>query len=284
LKLLLLTICLVGISSLTAAQVVRQDSLVIESYQRSFVTVADSIQPGASIFFVLHGSGGNAAEMRTETKMLELVAKKSNIILVYPNGYKTFWNECRKASTAEANLLNINEQAFFKAMINHCATNFKADTNKVFVIGYSGGGHMAFKLAQTMPQAIKGIATICSNLPTPDNNDCAVTTRPLKVMLINGTADDVSPYNGGLMNTGNLKLGTVQSVQETLAYWVKVNGISKKPKTFKTIIPQSGATEMVITSYQQKRKQPVVLYTIVGGKHNIPKGLDAFVTAWTFFK
>ncbi|MEZ4903861.1 MAG: hypothetical protein R2822_19970 [Spirosomataceae bacterium] len=63
--------------------------------------------------FVLHGSGGNGKGMRNSTQQLETIAPHENILLVYPDGYQRYWNECRRTAQSVANMENINENAFF---------------------------------------------------------------------------------------------------------------------------------------------------------------------------
>jgi polyhydroxybutyrate depolymerase len=41
--------------------------------------------------------------------------------------------------------------------------------SRVFVFGYSGGGHMAFRLAQEAPGRIAAIAVVAASIPAPDN-------------------------------------------------------------------------------------------------------------------
>ncbi len=73
-----------------------------------------------------------------------------NVLLVYPNGYKKYWNECRKVASSLANQENINEEAFFGGMIDYFGKKYKIDEKQVFAVGTSGGGHMCYKLAMTM--------------------------------------------------------------------------------------------------------------------------------------
>ena len=95
------------------AQVI-SDSVLIEGHYRAFhfnKPPQSLRQP--SLIFVLHGSGGNGEGMMQTAQKMEQQANVQNALVVYPDGYKRFWNECRKLSPAQANVENINEQAFF---------------------------------------------------------------------------------------------------------------------------------------------------------------------------
>jgi polyhydroxybutyrate depolymerase len=261
------------------------DSMLIEKNYRSFHYSKPDIQKKASLIFILHGSGGNGLEMMTVTDSLEKFSRTENFLLVYPNGYKKFWNECRKASTALANIEDINEELFFEEMIRWFQKKYAIDTTNVFVIGFSGGGHMAYKLGVSIPEKLSGITAIAANLPAPDNMDCTEKKRPIAVMIVNGTADGVSPYEGGLMKTQHVVLGNVRSAEASFNYWANLCNYGKvylvQP------IPDKDITDSIrIEKYAflSDYKPDIVLFKVYNGKHEFPKGIDAFVEAWWFFK
>jgi polyhydroxybutyrate depolymerase len=176
--------------------------------------------------------------------------------------------------------------SFFTKMIQYFNTNYGISKKKVFVIGFSGGGHMAFKLAQTIPQKFGGICTIVANLPDTSNNDCVLVKKQIPVLMVNGTADIVSPYLGGYMNTTGVSLGTVQSVENTFKYWAKVNGVfSDTPILGLTQLRDTLNNTTAITKYYSKPLKPkTTLISITNGKHELPKLFDVFEVAWEFFK
>ena len=71
----------------------------------------------------MHGSGGKGEAMINRSAKLEEQSHSENLMLVYPDGYKKYWNECRKASNAAANLENIDEHGFFDGMISYFGKN-----------------------------------------------------------------------------------------------------------------------------------------------------------------
>ena len=107
------------------AQVIN-DSMLIDKNYRTFHFVAPKpVHKGASLIFILHGSGGNGMKMMEHTSRLQQEIKNENVIAVYPDGYKNFWNECRKAAPSDANVENIDENSFFNSMIEYFTRNFK---------------------------------------------------------------------------------------------------------------------------------------------------------------
>jgi polyhydroxybutyrate depolymerase len=264
------------------AQVVN-DSLIIDGYYRSFhFNKPSANNTNASLIFVLHGSGGNGNETMRGAAKLRALAESEHVLLVFPDGYKKNWNECRKMAPAAANVENIDENTFFSKMIDYCVMNYKINPAKVFVVGTSGGGHMAYTLAMTMPEKIKAITAIIANIPVPTNMDCIEKKMPMPVMIINGTNDPTNPYNGGISAKNK---GLVRSTDETLHYWATLNGYKGEPtmESLPDTDSKDGKTIEKYT-YKQKGKPEVTLLKVINGEHNFPKDIDVYLESWSFFQ
>ena len=230
------------------AQLIK-DSLQIEGRYRTF-SYYKPIGKNFSLLFALHGSGGNANDMIKAAKKLQAVA-----------------------------------EAFFTKLIEHLHSRYQIDMKKVFAVGLSGGGQMVYKFGMTMPGKFKAVAAVVANVPTQDNLDCVEAKTPIAIMIINGTADAVNPYEGGEMKAGNLVLGTVRSTEESFKYWATLAGYLEPP--LHQVLPDPDTNDDVTIdqySYLSVGKPEIVLLRVNNGKHEFPKGTDAFMTAWTFFK
>ena len=106
----ILVIAFLSICSLSIKAQAICDSLLIDGHYRTFCfNKPKAATKNASLIFAMHGSGGNALGLMKIAAKLENKAEAENFIMVYPQGYKNYWNECRKASTVAANLENIDE-------------------------------------------------------------------------------------------------------------------------------------------------------------------------------
>jgi polyhydroxybutyrate depolymerase len=262
------------------------DSIEIEGNYRSFhfYKPASDIRTG-SLMFIMHGSGGSAKNIMKNATKLESIAASENLLVVYPDGYKKYWNECRKYATSAANKENINENAFFKAMIVYFFERYGINKKQVFAAGFSGGGHMAYKLGLTMPGEIAAIAAVVANMPDSASSDCTPVVKPLPVLIINGTLDNVNPYDGGEMFVDNKSYGVVRSSGNTFAYWAALAGYSGIAT--KQMLPDiDPADQRTIESYtyKQQNKPTISLLKVIGGKHDYPGDIDVYVYAWDFFK
>jgi len=260
------------------------DSIMVDANYRRFHFHKPSTSR-SSLVFVLHGSGGDGKGMSARTGRLEERSAADNFLVVYPDGYKRFWNECRKVASTEANIQDVDEVAFFQSMIDYFKENYGINEQQVFAVGTSGGGHMAYKLGMLMPGKIRAITAIIANLPDDQNMDCAGLNQPMPVMIINGTADPVNPYDGGLMQTGSFKAGTVRSTEQSLQYWAGLAGYKGNPakQAMRDTDPADGKMIERYT-YQQRNKPEVVLLKVIGGKHDYPNDIDVHLEAWEFFK
>jgi polyhydroxybutyrate depolymerase len=265
---------------------VMSDSVRVDGNYRTFRFAKPSAsKTGGSLVFILHGSGGNGKDMMKAAATLALQTTTENVVLVYPDGYKKYWNECRKAASSLANQENIDETTFFNSMIQYFKSKYAISEQKVFAVGTSGGGHMCYKLAMTMPGKFRAVTALIANLPDVDNFDCTEAKVAIPIMIVNGTADPLNPYNGGMMQMGTFIMGNVRSTDRTFQYWATLAGYSGEP--IKELVtdkdPADGKTIERYT-YKQKDKPEVVLLKVIGGKHDYPNDIDVHVEAWEFFK
>jgi polyhydroxybutyrate depolymerase len=262
------------------------DSLLIEGNYRTFhFNKPPSSNTKASLIFVLHGSGGSGKQIMTGAQKLEAISGNENILLVYPDGYKKYWNECRKMATSAANIENINDNSFFSQMIEYFVSKYKVNSKQVFVVGTSGGGHMAYKLAIMSPEKFRAITAIIANIPDSSNLDCIEKKQPMPVMIINGTADQTNPYNGGEMIIGGAAWGRVRSTEQSFKYWTSLGGYKGEPE--KEILPDTDPADgktIEKFSYKAKGKPEVVLLKVINGKHDYPNDINVYLEAWRFFK
>lgn len=278
-----LVISIIVISLSVNCQII-DDSLLIEKNYRSFHFLKPE-KPNSSLIFVLHGSNGNGLRMREAATKLEEIAVDENITLVYPNGYKKYWNECRKLAKSEANQLNINDNSFFEEMISYFKNKYGINEKQVFVVGTSGGGHMAYKLALTMPEKLAGITALIANLPDTNNLDCFEKRKTIPVMIVNGTIDTVNPYEGGEVILGKENYGFVRSTERTFNYWAQLAGYKRKPKLTKLPDNDPNDKKTIEKFTHKKGKKPeITLLKVNGGSHDYPNDINVHLEAWYFFK
>ena len=152
----------------------RSDTIVIDDIQRSYsFYLPNNLPDQPALVFMLHGSSQSVDDIRAYTAyQFEQLADQHKFILVYPEGYKNNWNDCRKTANYPARAENIDDIKFIKTLMSHFQHRFGSNSTKSFMAGFSNGGHLGFRFALEHPNAIGGIAAISANLPSASNLDC----------------------------------------------------------------------------------------------------------------
>jgi len=245
-----------------------------------------NLKPGAPLLFVLHPSGGDGSSMRDYSNYeFDELADMNGFVAVYPDGFENTWNDCRGGSPFSSKAMKIDDVGFIRTLIAHEVEAHGIDRKRVFAAGWSNGAQLAYRLGLEHPEDFAGIAAISASVPVKESLDCGKVDKPIPAMVINGTADPINPYRGGMVNLGGAKLGNVLSSEDTAKYWAGLLGVSSAPQTAN--LPHVGGTTSVSSMIWAKEGKPVVVhYSVKNGGHAMPlKGedLDSPVAIWNFF-
>jgi polyhydroxybutyrate depolymerase len=270
---LCLTLCIGSFQSIRSGQL-HSARLTVSNLKRAFLFyVPKNLSEAPKLVFVLHGSGMEAKGMQVLTggQFDKLADEHKDIIVVYPQGYGRYWNDCRRPATFDSKKLNVDDVAFFDSMVKYFIDNYAIDEREVFATGYSNGAQMCFKLAKERPGVFKGFAAVAANLPAATNDDCIQANQPVSMLLLNGTADPINPYNGGVVKAGDGKeRGAVMSTSQTVQYWLaldKGDTTSQKVYEFPDVNKSDKSTAVEYTYDCVQSGKKVVLLTVVNGGH-----------------
>lgn len=268
-----------------------QSSLYSGNRDRTYsMYVPENRQKRPPLFIVLHGSMGNGEAVRRQTQYgFDLLADKHGVLVAYPDGFEGHWNDCRKRAPYEARAQEIDDVAFLREIINQQATRFGADRQKVFLVGYSNGGHLAFRVAMEAHELVSAIAVIGANLPETGHSICHEEGDPMSAILINGMRDPINPYAGGEVSLfGFGSRGRVLSSAQSIAGL----GASGEPEIISEIGRRGLGIERWSTDFTTHE-----LVSIANGGHTIPTkrgrmpriagptyhGVEAAELIWRFF-
>jgi polyhydroxybutyrate depolymerase len=236
--------------------------------------VPQGLPPQSPLLIVLHGTGLDGARMRAWTGYeFDSLADTRHFAVVYPDGIGQSWNDCRRAGQSQAKLLHADDLGFIRAVITRLQAEQGIDPARVYVMGYSNGGQMAFRLVEDAPGLVAGLAVAGASLPTPDNSLCARATSPLPTLIVAGTDDPVTPYGGGEVNLFGLRsYGTVLSAEATATVFARRNGLESVPERLVLLSRSANDdTRVVEQAWRERGKSPVLFYTVEGGGHAVPQ-------------
>ena len=205
------------------------------------------------IAIYLHGAPGKPS------KVFDIFDGKSisdqfNLISIAPegNGSDYQWNSSNTGSSGTNNDIN-----FINELIDNIQANYNLSTQNVYILGYSAGGFMAYKLACEMPEKLTGIISLAGQ-HRGDTANCPTST-PLAIHHIHSSADLDVPFAGR-------EMGNIASVDDTIALWTLKNGCSQESE----LTEQAGVTNNSPGTNTQQYLgcvKPVTLSTLLAVQH-----------------
>lgn len=235
-----------------------QDTVTVGGRVRQYYySPADtaSTQPAPLVIF-LHGGAGNARGAAARYAFSEAAR---GAIVVYPEGIDHHWADGRDF------FHDADDVAFVRALLARLESRWRVDRSRVFAVGHSNGGIMAYTLACRLPGAFAGVGTVGAALPKNDLPRCP-SAQPVSVIAIHGSEDPLVPYDGGGQH------GLLIGAEQNATFWARADGCESVPARTelppRTASSETHATRVDFTNCKSGRA--VVLYELVGGGHGWP--------------
>jgi polyhydroxybutyrate depolymerase len=258
------------LSGHAAAQALRIGTRV-----RHYIEYAPADLPrGSPLIIVLHGQLMTGDMMRKMTGYeFDAAADKQHFAVLYPDGFRRNWDDCRKDHEESARLEHIDDSGFIRALIAREAADRGIDPHKVFAVGFSNGGNMAMDLAEQSPSPMAAVAVFAASLPTRDVSDCPQKTATPPILIVDGTEDPVNPFAGGEADI--LGLEAVDKVMPAVAsaeVFARRDRVEDAEVTSDLPHRDAGdSTHVREMSWARDGKPYVVLYEVIGGGHVVPQ-------------
>ncbi len=242
----------------------------------------------------LHGGLGSGKNFRHMTGF-DALADAKGFIVAYPDGMHRHWADGRGVNWADQH--GVDDVAFISSLIDDVERIATVDTRRVYATGISNGGLMCERLGLELGARIAAIAPVAGNMPTALAQSLPAAIPAMPVLIMNGTADQLMPYDGGVV-AGDL--GTVLSVDATIALWRTLNHVERLGQPIATTLPdldQHDGCTVDEAIYPGQQRTQVVLCKIIGGGHTWPseppdmlisrglicRDISASAKIWEFF-
>jgi polyhydroxybutyrate depolymerase len=202
---------------------VLQKELTVDNLIRRYLLhIPPGYDPGkpTPVVLAFHGRFSTGREMEKLTNLSEL-ADKQGFIVVYPNGYGRSWNAGH--GTGEAEARGVNDVKFTVELINSLCQTLNIDRHRLYATGFSNGATFVHRLACELSERIAAIAAVAGTIAPQIAKTCH-PARPVAVVQIHGTADQIVPWEGGFTGGG----GFVASAAKTVEGWVVRNGCAAR--------------------------------------------------------
>ncbi|MEQ1697718.1 MAG: PHB depolymerase family esterase [Hyphomicrobiaceae bacterium] len=174
------------------------ESIVIAGKTRTFMRYTPNRVLGkkAPVVFALHGAKGTADRLAGYLGLND-VADREGFVVVYPQGEKNRWNDGRAADkTGGGEASDANDFEFLNRLADALVVQGVADRNRIYMLGVSNGGFMAFNAACNVASRFAAYASVIASMPVEAIAKCK-PGRAVPVMMINATADELIKIDGG---------------------------------------------------------------------------------------
>ena len=259
---------------LTCASAASAETIAIGGVTRQYTVRLPDTKP-APLVIVLHGNTQTGADMMTRTAW-PTVARREGFAVVFPDGLNHSWADLRPVNLRAGRVPphGTDDIAFIAKLVEKLVADGSADPKRIYVTGISNGGAMTMTLVCKRADLFTAAASVAISLTDQSANLCR-PSRPVPMLMMNGTADTLVPYQGG-RGTGRFAVDGFWSTEKTLAFWRKHNGCDAK--TTATDLADTDSTDRSTVTRIDSNCPPgrdVVLYRINDGGHRMPGSTDA---------
>jgi polyhydroxybutyrate depolymerase len=280
------------------------DTIEVGSVTRTFTAQLPESKP-VPLVIVLHGNTQTGADMVERTAWPQ-VAKREGFGVVFPDGLNRAWADLRPGSkrAGRAPPDGTDDAAFIVRLAEEFIADGVADPKRIYVTGVSNGGAMTMTMICERADLFTAAASVIMNL-TDESAAACHPSRPVPLLIMNGTADPLIPYQGG-RGTSRFAADGFWSTDKTFEFWRHANGCETTDAGAVDLEDRDKTDETTVTRIASNCPpgRDVVLYRVNSGGHRMPgdfpdarfarmvnlllgpqnHDIDAAETIWAFFK
>lgn len=251
-----------------------------------------------------HGGGGRG-ELDARATSWIAKAEAERFLVAFPEGTAPdpdrparfagnpqSWNDGSARTGITAVERQVDDVAFFDALLEDIAGRCAIDRQRVYATGFSNGASMCFRLARERPTVLAATAPVAGT----DWMSGKSPDRPVPLLLITGDSDPLHPLGGGEIRIGRKFYGTKPPVHETVANWVGMFAL--KGEEAVPTHHRDGLSR--VDTYQRRGGPPLLTLRVATGHgHHWPGSpsllpgtlagpneadFDAVTVIWDFFR
>jgi polyhydroxybutyrate depolymerase len=263
-------ICLVLAGLIAGPAQAGNETITVNGTKRTYIVEVPSRRP-APLVIVLHGNTQQGVDMTTRTSWPAL-ARREQLTIVYPDGLNKAWADFRSDSKRAGFTPppGTDDVGFLTALIDKLVAAGTADPKRIYLTGLSNGGAMTMTMVCARADLFAAAASVIFSLTDLADTVCH-PSRPVPMLLMNGTDDPLIPYEGG-KGSSDLAAGGFWSTEKTFAFWKRINGCDPDPIKAVDLPDRDHADGSTVSRLDAHcpAGRDVVLYRINGGGHRFP--------------
>ncbi len=257
--------------------------LVVNGQARTFLLERPVAQGPRPTVIMLHGAGRRATDIAQQTGLAQL-APREGLVAVFPEGRGSRWNFFPPGKEFAKDVQFFQQHgglpddvAFLKILVADLVRRGVSDPKRIYLSGLSLGGVMALRMACVDAGMFAAIGLLISAMAELTGANCQ-PAKPLPILMINGTADQMLPYAGGQSVRGD----SLWSTERLVGFFRRLNGCAEAAQ--QSVLPGAHPQKIEIERSTKCSGGPVILYRIVGGVHDVPPGLNSGQLLLDFFR
>jgi len=236
---------------------------------RSFlINLPSDTNDPVPLVFILHGLGETGALWYGVASYIA----SQGIVTVRPEsgtflnnsgtGYVKLWNAILDST-------RYDDVQFISDIIDYMLMNYDfIDYSKIYVLGYSNGGYMAYRLACDLSYRITAFSSVAGNMFLDDEFDCIDQSRDIPIFHVHGTEDPINSYYPG-GNGVDIIDDQYLTIVESIEFWSNYHqyDISEVDTILSNVSVRYTYTNDAVTSSFEHIK-------VIGGGHEYFYGED----------
>ena len=280
------------------------ETIEIGGVARTFLVQFPDSKP-APLVFVLHGNTQAGADIKARTSW-PLVAKRERFGMIFPDGLNRAWADLRSDAKRAGRVppKGTDDVGFIVKLVEKYVADGSADPKRIYVTGVSNGGAMTMTLACARADLFAAAASVIMNR-TDDAAAACHPSRPMPMLMMNGTVDPLIPFEGG-KGSSRFAVDGFWPAMKTLTFWRKLNGCEIGDGAVTDLEDRDHEDQSTVTRIESRcpPARDVVLYRVNGGGHRMPSAfsdarfpriasaflgpqnhdIDGAETIWAFFR
>ncbi len=266
-------------------------TMVHQNVTRKYVLYVPDIynvqQINVPLLIGLHGFGDDAANF--SGICMSAIADTANYIAVYPEAtpdavlQSNAWNS--GASTGVVVVNNgVDDKGFINRLMDTIIANYRIDTSRMYVYGFSFGGFMTNRMAAECSSRFAAAACVSG---LRGNSINILPQNPVPYLHFHGTSDPTIGYYG--TSTLGFLPGLGMSAESTVKFWAKQNKCDSIPVVDSLPDLANDGLRFVRFSYDNgMNNSKTVFYKVINGAHRwygVPNNDISYCqTIWEFFR
>jgi polyhydroxybutyrate depolymerase len=255
-----------------AAEPMRLD---VDGRQRTYLLARPAGQVPRPTIIMLHGLNGDGARIAEQTG-LDRVAPGHGFAAAFPDRQPPLqgWNFFPHGKEPEIMVRGTqgiggppNDAGFVKALVADLVRRGISDPKRIYLAGVSNGSFMALRVICADAAPFAAVALLVGGMPEVVGEECR-PSRPMPVLMLNGTADASVPYAGGPVQP--FGIFSAWPTERLVAFFRGVNGCSESHDD--SLLNGAGPKKVEVTRWPNCDGGQVLFYRVVGGDHGAWSG------------